>query len=144
MANAEGFKKIADQRLKTVDILIGASDWGSAVEEMGYVLECTLKAATCRILGLEDYPENTGKKKIDSFFMTHVFDHLIIVSGMSKIFSVNGDSTAFRNWSDFIIPTYQGDWTSMRYDPEKSGRYDAAKVGVLYNNLKEIIRVIER
>src|SRR3989344_421026 len=137
MANAADFKKIAEARLSTVDTLIQAEDWDGAAYMMGFVLECALKAATCKTLKLTSYPENTRNKKTDSFFMTHVFDQLLTVSGLADTFSAQGPVSAFRNWSEFT-KEYEGEWTAMRYDRDRLAQFDEIKVKHLYNNLKEV------
>ena len=98
---------------------------------MGYVLECALKAGTCKALGLAEYPEN---RKTDSHFLTHNFDQLLVLSGMSSIFNANGDLNVFNNWSNFT-KEFSGDWPGMRYNPDYLQRFDEAKVRTLHTCL---------
>ena len=132
MAGHKDLKEIAKKRLNAVKILINANDWETAAYLMGLTLECALKAATCKTLKLQSYPANTRKKEIDSYFMTHKFDQLLVVSGLSEVFSLNGEPDEFKNWSEFTIE-YPGDWPSMRYDQSKI--WDESKVKRLYDNL---------
>lgn len=127
-------KRIIRQRLRTVQILIQADDWDVAAYMMGLVLECALKAAVCKTLKLIKYPEYTKNKKIDDYFMTHKFDQLLIVSGLSDVFSDRGNIDAYRNWSEFTSE-FLGDWPTMRYDPERN--WNALKVKNLYTNLTD-------
>ena len=99
---------------------------------MGYVLECGLKAIICKRLQLNVYPDNHKKGEISKFFRTHKFDPLLIVSGLSKMFSTTGEIQAFQHWSDFTNE-YAGDWPTMRYDANII--WDEAKVKRLYLNL---------
>lgn len=66
------------------------------------------------------------------FFRTHKFDPLLIVSGLSKMFSTKGDIQAFQNWSDFTNE-YAGEWPSMRYNANIV--WDEPKINRLYSNL---------
>jgi len=139
MANNEDLKKIAKSRFKTVKVLLEAEDWEGMAYMMGYVLECALKATVCRKLNLISYPETAKNKKIPEYFMTHRFDQLLVVSGMSGIFSDRGPDEAYLHWSDFSLE-YAGDWPSMRYDPDR--QWEEKKVKSLYTNLKGIIKEI--
>jgi len=136
MANCNDLKRIAKARLKTAKILIEAKDWDGAAYNLGYVLECALKAVICKTLNLVNYPEYTKNDRTDSYFMTHKFDQLLIASGMEYIFSPRGPIDAFRNWSDFT-KEYQGDWPAMRYDRQRLSQFNETKVKTLYTNLTE-------
>ncbi|OGK12872.1 hypothetical protein A3A93_06620 [Candidatus Roizmanbacteria bacterium RIFCSPLOWO2_01_FULL_38_12] len=145
MANGSDLRDISKARLKSVKILMDSKDWHGAAYMLAYALECALKAVTCKTLDLLAYPVNTKYKNIDSYFMTHRFEQLLIVSGLESTFSSRGPSQAWKNWSDFTIE-YPGDWPSMRYDAKTI--WDATKVKRLYNNLTEpqygIITIIKR
>lgn len=134
MANLVELRTITRQRLKTAKILITAGDWDGAAYMLGYVLECALKAVTCKTLHLVQYPENKSER-IDSFFMTHRFDQLLIISGMSDVFNIKGPIESYRNWSEFT-QEYPGDWPGMRYD-QKYNSWGEAKVRRLYTNLTD-------
>ena len=102
---------------------------------LGYVLECALKAATCKTLNLVSYPDHNNKNQnVSSYFMTHKFEQLLVVSGLENIFSSRGSANAWKNWSDFTLE-YPGDWPAMRYDTKKT--WDEIKVKKLFNNLNE-------
>jgi len=133
MANLKDYKKITRSRLKTVDVLMKAKDWDASAYMMGYVLECGLKGLICSKLRLNTYPD--GNDEIARFFKTHKFDPLLVLSGLSGMFSPIGElQEAFQNWSEFTAE-YQGDWPSMRYD---SGRvWDEVKIKKLYTNLTD-------
>lgn len=145
MANSEQLKKISEARLKSAQILLRAGDWYGSVEMMGYALECALKSVTCKTLHLDEYPSGTRNKKIDNYFMTHNFDQLLIVSGMSNVFNLSSDLEIFKNWSEFT-KNFPGDWVSARYDSERQDKWNKEKVGKLYKNLTDklygIIEVI--
>lgn len=136
MANCAELRIIAKSRLKSAEILMKATDWHGAAYMLGYALECALKAATCKTLHLITYPDNTKNDKINSYFMTHRFEQLLIVSGLEDIFSSRGPQKAWQNWSDFTLE-YPGEWPSMRYDLKTV--WDKIKVEKLYNNLTEPI-----
>lgn len=141
MADLHGLRKIAKKRQKTVEILIAAKDWDGAAYTMGLTLECALKAKICKTLKLDSYPEYTGQKKIDDYFMTHKFDLLLKVSGMENLFSATGDPTAWQNWSEFT-KEYLGDWPTMRYDADR--QWDETKTTDLYTNLKGVLKEIKK
>ncbi len=134
MANCRELKQIARARLISVKILVKAKDWHGAAYLLGYVLECALKAVTCKTLRLISYPDNTKNPNINSYFMTHRFEQLLVVSGLEDIFSYRGPANVWKNWSDFTIE-YPGDWPTMRYDPKKV--WSEVKVKKLLNNLIE-------
>lgn len=145
MANCTDLKKIAQARLRSARTLMKADDWHGAAYMLGYVLECALKAVTCKTLNLVTYPDNTKNDKINSYFMTHRFEQLLIVSGLEGIFSSRGPQKAWQNWSDFTLE-YPGDWPSMRY--ELKTIWNETKVIKLYENLMEqtsgILTIIKR
>lgn len=134
MANRKELIKVTKARLKSANTLIAASDWHGAAYMLGYVLECALKATVCKTLHLVSYPENTRNIKIDTYFMTHRFEELLLVSGLEDIFSARGPAPAWQNWSNFVIE-YTGDWTSMRYDINRI--WTEAKIRKLLSNLVE-------
>lgn len=134
MSNCNELRQIAIARLKSVNTLIKAKDWHGAAYMMGYVLECALKASTCKTLHLISYPDNVKYPNISSYFMTHKFEQLLVVSGLENIFSYRGPVNAWKNWSDFTLE-YPGDWPSMRYDIKKI--WDENKVKKLLLNLTE-------
>jgi hypothetical protein len=83
---------------------------------MGLVLECVLKAASCKSLKLSIYPEpgTAYKHETAVHFRTHNFEQLLVVSGLSDIFGILGVGSS--SWSEFI-QEYQGkNYTDIRYD----------------------------
>jgi len=116
MISNQMLKQIANARLKTVKLLINAKDWHGAANMMGYALECALKAVICKTLNLVSYPDRKSNKHIKSFFLTHEFNSLLIVSGLENVFSLRGPEKLFESWSNFT-KEYPGPvWTEMRYD----------------------------
>lgn len=137
MPNNNDFKELAEQHLKTAEILMKARDWSGAAYMLGYVLEFALKAASCKALNFVVYPDSysgSGSEKVYSFFKAHNFDQLLIVSGLSDLFDTRGSKDAQRNWSDFTGP-FLGDWTSMRYNKERRKQFDEDIVRDLHDNL---------
>ena len=139
MANLQDFKNLALQRLKTVDVLIQAKEWGMAAYMLGFVLECVLKASSCKALSLTVYPEpgRTKNHEIINYFRTHNFDMLLIVSGTSDLFGLTGKG--FNEWSGFT-QEYTGRWTDIRY--EILTQFNEQKVLRLYNFLTDPARGI--
>ncbi len=147
MATSSDFKSIAEQRLKTVEFLMANQEWGVAVYIMGFVLECVLKTLTCKVLNLSTYPEvqSTKNQKITSYFLTHDFDMLLIISGASQIFGLSGEGAS--SWSGFTQEyTKSGAWTSIRY--EAICKFDEKTTRKLYAYLTAepdgIIPILER
>lgn len=68
MANGPTLRKISIARVKSARLLIDAEDWDGAAQMMGLALECALKAACCKALGLNTYPEKHSDKHIPAFF----------------------------------------------------------------------------
>jgi len=136
MANTSDLKQICLARAKSAKTLIDAGDWDGAAYMMAYSLEVALKAASCVALRLDAYPERTSNKQIDSCFMSHKFDQLLVISGLTDLFNITGSPQAFRNWSDFV-QEFQGEWVNMRYNPQILANFDKIKVERLYQNLVE-------
>jgi hypothetical protein len=128
-------KNLSFSRLKSAKILLDGKDWDMAGYLMGYVLECALKAAVCRNLKLNNYPDNiVTDDQARSFFSTHRIDRLLIISGMSDIFMVTTTHPKIlQNWSDFTF-NYPSNWTEQRY---RTGYWDEQKVKNCYTNLTE-------
>lgn len=141
MPNRKQFSSLASKRLKTVKILIKEEDWQAAAYFMGYVLEFALKAKICRNLNLVANPENTSDKRISTFFITHRFDSLLVVSGMENIFTDRGPADAYLNWSQFTL-AYPGDWQNMRYDDNPA--WNEESVNKLYTHLEGIVKEIRK
>lgn len=141
-------KEIALARTKSAKYLMRNKDWQGAAQMMGLALECTLKASICRTLRISTYPETHKDKLVPSFFMTHAFDRLLLVSGLWDIFNATGNSpAAFQNWSDFTVQ-YPGEWTTMRYVPSSKSAFDKTMIENLYKYLygdkNSIMKVISK
>jgi hypothetical protein len=106
-------------------------DWEGAAYMLGYVLECALKAAVCKTLCLNGYPSD---RKKDIHFMTHNFDQLLVLSGMSSVFSGNGVLEEIQSWSEFT-KEFLGDWPAMRYSLDHMQKFDEVKVRALHAHL---------
>ena len=136
MATCKDLKKIAQARLKTAGILIKAKDWQGAAYMLPYALECALKAVICKKLNLSVYPDDDKDDTVRTFFSTHIFVQLIVVSGLQDIFGPTGIADCFKHWSDFTAE-YPGKWPGMRYNYDKMKQFDEPKVMSLYRNLTE-------
>ena len=110
---------------------MAGGDWEGAAYMLGYVLECALKAVVCKTLNLSDYPSD---RKKDSHFMTHNFDQLLVLSGMSAVFSGSGLLVEVQSWSEFT-KEFLGDWPAMRYSLDHMQKFDEAKVRALHEHL---------
>ena len=133
MATGTDLKNIALKRLESAEHLIKAGDWEGAAYMMGFSLECALKSAICKTLHLQAYPEYTKNKEVASFFMTHKFDCLYVVSGLTDIFNVNAGGDAYWNWSEFT-KNYTGNWVETRY---QLSNWDGQKVSGLFKYLSD-------
>lgn len=147
MANRDDLKELAQQHLKTAEILIRARDYAGAAYMLGYVLEFALKSAACKTLNLVSYPESGSNERISSFFKAHNFDQLIMISGLTDLFDFRGSAGASRNWSDFT-GMFLGEWPRMRYDLPFRKQFNEKTLKKLYNNLTDsnngILTVIEK
>ncbi len=113
MAKGVELKEIAEARLKVAELLLNSRDFDLAVDMMGLSLECALKACICKVLKLKQYPDTGAKKSILEIFKTHLFDNLLILSGMQSDFTLEAESQLFQNWS-----TATQMWSSeVRYFP---------------------------
>jgi hypothetical protein len=135
MTASPDFKLLAERRLRTVELLISHEEWVVAAYMMGFVLECVLKAAICKVLHLESYPEpGPGvRHEVSTYFMTHNFDQLLIVSGMSDLFRLYGKGA---NTRASFIQEYPGSWTDIRYKTAMT-EFDKEKVALLYKLLND-------
>ncbi len=130
-ASQEDLKKIALIRIKSAKTLLSKKDWNGAGYLMGLALECALKSSICKTLRILNYPEAHTDKKVPDFFMTHSFDRLLLLSGLSDLFSPTGNALAFNNWSTFTIQ-YPAEWTFLRYTMDY---FDEKKAKELFNCL---------
>lgn len=132
MAALDDFKTLAEDRLKLANLLISKEEWWLAAYMLGFVLECVLKAGACKSLNLEVYPgsKTTKKEKITSYFLTHDFDMLLVISGASDIFGIYGKGA--EAWSGFT-QEFQGQYTNIRYEVKSS--YNEEKVKRMHDCL---------
>lgn len=134
MHTGKEFRLLTYGKIKTVKRLIRDGEYAIAAYLMGYILECALKAASCKALRLSDYPPLKSRKgRMGEGFRTHEFEQLLIVSGLSDLFGDLSMSQAYENWSAFTA-SYPGNWTEMRYDDD-TGKFAAATVKELARNL---------
>ena len=110
------WKKLAHDKVATARRLIDAGEYAVAAEQMGYALECALKAVACKTMRLEGYPPVKGKQEI-AYFKSHEFDALVLFSGMSDLFTNQPGA-----WSQFTF-AYSGQWTEMRYEPDVQEKF---------------------
>jgi hypothetical protein len=140
------FKKLTIVRLEGAKLLSDGGDFDSGAYLMGCALECALKASICKALRISKYPDEHHKDdKIPSFFMTHSFVRLLLLSGLSDIFDVKGtNQLAYKNWSDFTVQ-YVGEWTSMRYRYNQFNKQKIVRLyDYLYSDKDSIIKTINR
>jgi len=147
MASISGpeFRQLTYKKIRTVKHLIKIKEWSLAAYIMGYVLECALKAASCKALHLKEYPPIKSKGDEGWGFKTHEFEQLLIVSGLIDLFGSLGISAPYSNWSAFTS-SFPGNWTSMRYS--ETDKFDENSVKKLSQNLYDdpnsIIETIKR
>ena len=147
MVARKELRDLTNKKIHTIKRLIKDEEWEVAAYLMGYVLECALKAASCKALRLQGYPPVKFRSGSEgSGFKTHEFEQLLIVSGLSDIFGSLTPTAAYNNWSNFTL-NYPGIWTSMRYE-DMSNKFDEVTVTELANNLYDdsdsIINTIKR
>ncbi|HWP61467.1 MAG TPA: hypothetical protein VN495_02600 [Candidatus Paceibacterota bacterium] len=149
MASGADLKSIAQARLVSAETLMSAGDWHAAAYMLPYSLECALKSVICKTLHLGTYPDDqwAHEMQVQSFFTTHIFVQLIVVSGLTDIFSPTGRAEPYGHWSKFTA-VYPGKWIGMRYnDTIKMAQFDEKKVRELHFMLTDpqhgILTVIE-
>src|SRR5882672_8625035 len=147
MVTRKEWRDLTHKKIRTIQRLIKDEEWEVTAYLMGYVLECALKAASCKALRLDGYPPVKSRSgKEGTGFKTHEFEQLLIVSGLSDIFGSLAATPAYSNWSDFTI-NYAGIWTTMRYE-DVSAKFDEATVKELARNLYDdkdsIVETIKR
>ena len=95
MVNRNTLKEVAKAKLKAAKILHSAGDSDTAGYLLGYVVECSLKAAICKKLNLTNYPD-TGRHT--GVFAVHELDRLLILSGYSSEIELTKNPNLFNNW----------------------------------------------
>lgn len=141
-------KTITEIRMKSVEVLMGGEDWFWASIAMATALECALKAMICKTLGLSIYPEDKKQEQVVTFFRTHEFQRLLILSGLNSVFGPDPGATGeFQSWSDFT-KQFPGNWAEMKYDLERQVQFDATKASFLYKSLTDptrgVLTIIKR
>lgn len=95
MPTINELKYLSERRLEAAEVLTRNGINDIAYQDSGYILEFGLKAAICKCLELEDYPDH------DRRFRTHHFDSLVNHAGLMKELSEKKarDRDFMRNWS---------------------------------------------
>ena len=134
MANRKQLKVLAHARLKAAKTLMDKRDYDGAVYIVGYVLELALKAAICKRLNLQEYPDQgspTIKNEIAEIFRTHDLGILLMLAGLSSDLSLaTASARLLQNWSD--LTTWK---SSSRYEP--IGTYNLAEAQRMIEALEE-------
>lgn len=128
MPSREQFQCICLTRLEEVKALYEKGFYDGAKYLSGYVIETALKARICKVLE-SDYPDSG---EISRSFLTHKFDILIRLAGLSKAWDNESNTNIeFKiNWS---VAT---GWSeSERYKP--IGTNEKAKIEELLKALTE-------
>lgn len=102
MTNRSTLRSVAKAKLKAARILFDSGDYDTAGYLLGYVVECALKAAICKKLNLQDYPD-TGRHR--DVFASHDFDRLLTLCGSLNELNFAVNQNLSRNWS-----TLTKDW----------------------------------
>lgn len=109
MQDRNTLKSVAKLKLQAAKILYEANDYDTAGYLLGYVVECVLKAAICKRLRLQDYPDSKRHRDV---FASHALDRLLILSGLSSDISLTKNIELYKNWS-----TLTKDWKpEIRYN----------------------------
>lgn len=133
MTTGTDLRNLTYKKIKTVKRLVNDDEWEAAAYLMGYILECALKAASCKSLRLSTYPPVRSKGEEGHGFKTHEFEQLLIISGLNDLFGKLSADPSYDNWSAFTT-AYPGNWTKMRYE-DVSEKFDEVTVKGLTKNL---------
>jgi hypothetical protein len=125
MISGKDWKSLSQSKKATAERLMRSKEWVLAAEQLGYSLECALKAACCKSLRLNGYPPVKANKEM-TLFRTHEFDSLLIFSGLNDILGANSLA-----WGNFVT-YYPGVWPEMRYDLAIETKFTESKVKELY------------
>ncbi len=71
MPTRDQLRELSEVRLREAETLFEAELYDGCVYLCGYVVEAALKARICRVLGVNEYPEEMRQT-----FWTHDFDRL--------------------------------------------------------------------
>jgi hypothetical protein len=91
-------KELAKTRLREAKALFKCELYDGSYYLAGYVVELSLKARICRVLGTENYPESG---KLSQSFKTHKLDDLLLLAGLERKFEQAkiANPTLLTNWS---------------------------------------------
>lgn len=106
MLNRTQLKKLAKLRLKEAKALYEKKLYDGSLYLAGYVVELSLKSRICKVLHLDQYPD-------ESFFKTHKHDRLKLLGGLREELATKLESKNFRaNWS--IVTEWSPDFRYNR------------------------------
>jgi HEPN domain-containing protein len=130
-------QKMADQKLKESQCLIGNGYFDGAYYLGGYAVELLLKAKVCKTLGIDDFfAFKRFKKEFYRPYKVHDYEELLILSGLySEFVKAQTDVTFKTHWS--IVGTWN---ENARYLTGKSSK-DARDFLI---SLEEIVKWIEK
>jgi len=101
---------IADEKLKSADILVDTGQYDNAYYLAGYSVELLLKARVCKTLGVDDFFEfkKISKKELYKPYKVHNFSELLLLSGIYTDFENELKDVTFKGiWS--VINTWTED-----------------------------------
>lgn len=144
MTTGTEWRQLSRLKLRSVERLMKYREWVLAAEQMGYTLECALKAACSKNMKHSVYPPlKPNSSQEISFFKTHEFEALLIYSGLSDILGVTSLA-----WGNFVTEYSGSTWPEMRYDINADKKFTQVKVTELYNflyaNDDSILKLISR
>ncbi len=118
MPTRDQLRELSEVRLREAETLFEAELYDGCVYLCGYVVEAALKARICRVLGVNEYPEEMRQT-----FWTHDFDRLRLLAGLKNELALTSGKL-FNNWS--LATSWKPE---SRYDaPGTSDRAKAQKV----------------
>lgn len=111
MANRADFQQLATLRLTEAQTLLTHDLPDGAFYLAGYAVECALKAAICRTLGIDDFFESYSSKPhgakvrddVVQKFKTHDYGTLLVLSGLYHKLGADllTDKALNDSWSTF-------------------------------------------
>lgn len=111
MLARKDMKKIARNRIKDAEALLGASRKDGAIYVCGYAVELCLKERICRTLKWSGYPHTRAEFQDYSSFRTHRLDVLLTLTGREAFVKKN----FMAEWSAVL------DWSpETRYEPNRA------------------------
>ena len=85
---------LAHLRLREAEALLQAGLYEGAAYICGYAVESALKARICRLLGVNEYPQNP---RFRAAYAVHDLDQLLYLSGLSSRMK-QSSAAQLRNW----------------------------------------------